>query len=203
MFITIEGIEGCGKSTLMEKLANSLRSAGRTVIMAREPGGTSLGDRLRAIFLDSTLRIEPWAEAMLVNTSRAQLLKEVIRPALERREDIVCDRFTDSTIAYQGYGRGLALGPLEQLCDLATAGLRPDLTLFLDISVAFSRARVVGRANRQDRMDSQSDAYHERVREGYRSIAQGNPQRVKTLDGSLGASELLQAALVEISVATQ
>ncbi|GAC1357756.1 MAG: dTMP kinase [Vulcanimicrobiaceae bacterium] len=202
MFITFEGIEGCGKSTLMNGLADALRAMDVPVVTTREPGGTDVGDRIRAIFLDFPGRVEPFAEALLINASRTHLVSHVVEPALEEGMTVLCDRFTDSTLAYQGYGRGLALEMLEPLCDAATLGLRPDLTFIIDIPVELSRQRVAQRssavAKEADRMESEDDAFYERVRQGYLEIANVDPDRVRLLDGTVVASELLLEALQQL-----
>ncbi|MDP9018507.1 MAG: dTMP kinase [Candidatus Eremiobacteraeota bacterium] len=202
MFISFEGIEGCGKSTLMNGLADALRAMDVPVVTTREPGGTDVGDRIRAIFLDFPGRIEPFAEALLINASRTHLVSHVIEPALEEGMTVLCDRFTDSTLAYQGYGRGLALEMLEPLCDAATLGLHPDLTFIIDIPVELSRRRVAERtgtvAKNADRMESEDDAFYERVRQGYLEIANVDPDRIRLLDGTVAASALLLDALQQL-----
>ena len=195
MFISFEGIEGCGKSTLLAGVADALRAMDVPLVITREPGGTEVGDRIRAIFLETTARIEPFAEALLINASRTHLVSQVIEPALEEGMTVLCDRFTDSTLAYQGFGRGLALEMLEPLCDAATLGLRPDLTFLIDIPIALSRQRVAQRTAHIDRMEREDDDFHERVRSGFLEIAQANPDRIRVLDGSVSPSELLLEAL--------
>ena len=148
MFITFEGIEGSGKSTWMERLARELHGRGEDVLQTREPGGTHLGDAVRTIFLNPGEKIEPIAEVMLLSASRAQLCSEIIRPALRSQKTVLCDRFFDSTIAYQGYGRGLDIEELLQICLVATSGLTPDLTFVLDLPPEESHRRVVERAKR-------------------------------------------------------
>ena len=199
MFITFEGIEGSGKTTLLRGVAQSLRANGRDVVETREPGGTPIGDRIRAIFLDRTLRIAPLAEALLLNASRQHLIAEVIEPALRAGRTVLCDRFVDSTLAYQGYGRGLDLTMLSRLSEAATSGRVADVTFFVDIPVAVSRERVARRelddGHPQDRLDQEDDAFHERVRAGYLELAKADPQRIRVLDGTLAERELLAKAL--------
>ena len=199
MFVTFEGIEASGKTTLLRGVAQSLRANGRDVVETREPGGTALGDRVRAIFLDRTLTIAPLAEALLLNASRQHLVDEVIEPALCAGRTVLCDRFVDSTLAYQGYGRGLDLDMLRQLSEAATGGRQADVTLFVDIPVALSRERVALRerydGHPQDRLDLEDDAFHERVRAGYLELAKVNPQRIQALDGTLPERVLLAKAL--------
>ena len=203
MFITFEGIEGCGKSTLLNGVADALRAMEVPLVTTREPGGTDIGNRIRDIFLHAPGRIEPFAEALLINASRTHLVSQVIEPALEEGMTVLCDRFTDSTLAYQGYGRGLQLEMLGPLCDAATLGLHPDVTILIDIPVELSRQRVSGRtaseAKHEDRMDKQSTDFYERVRNGYLELAKAEPQRIRVLDGSVSESELLLAALQELT----
>src|SRR5271156_6796159 len=135
MFITVEGIEGSGKSTLLSSLSDRLRAQGREIFVTREPGGTPAGDAVRALFLDRSLSIAPMTEALLVNAARAQHVLDRIRPALADGKIVLCGRFVDSTIAYQGFGRGVDVQTLRMLCEAATGGLAPDLTFVLDLSV--------------------------------------------------------------------
>ena len=195
MFVTVEGIEGSGKTTLLSGLAERLRAAGRNVLVTREPGGTPAGDAIRGLFLDERLKIGAMTEALLVNAARAQHVEDVIRPALVAGTTVLCDRFVDSTYAYQGYGRGLDLAALRAMCDAATGGLSPDLTLLLDVSVAVSRARTRERGG-SDRVESESDRFHEHVRRGFLDVAQ--EPRHCVLDGTLQPQALLDRALREL-----
>jgi dTMP kinase len=183
VFVTFEGIEGAGKSTLVAGVAARLRAGGERVVVAKEPGGTPFGDAVRALFLDPGFRVDPIAEAMLVNASRAQLVTEVIAPELKTGAIVLCDRFFDSTIAYQGFGRGLDRDELLQVCLTATNRISPDLTILVDIPVHVSRARVRARGDK-DRMEREGDDFHSRVREGYRILARRFAQRYVTLDGT-------------------
>lgn len=197
MFITFEGIEGSGKSTLLTGIAQRLRERGYDPLLTREPGGTEAGDLVRDVFLHVRLPVEPLAEAFLINASRAQHVAEVIRPALGGRRPVLCDRYTDSTLAYQGYGRGLDLALLRMLCDAATGSLAPDVTLLADVSVATSQSRVASRGAPQDRMESQEAAFYERVRTGYERLADDTP-RIRRIDGERSVAEMLDAAWREI-----
>jgi dTMP kinase len=197
VFITIEGIEGSGKSTLLEGLAERLRKEGRDVVATREPGGTPAGDAIRAIFLDRNLTVEPLTEAFLVNAARAQHVADVIRPALAAGRTVLCDRFTDSTLAYQGYGRGLDLTMLRALCDAAAGSLNPNLTLLVDLPVPLARSRLQARSGNLDRIESQDDAFHQRVRMGFLALAQLPHYRI--LDGTLNEADLLERAWTCIS----
>ncbi len=184
VFISLEGPEGGGKSTHARRLAERLRAAGHAVLLTREPGGTPLGEDLRRL-LQHGGALCPEAELLLFLASRAQLVREVIRPALARGVHVICDRFADSTTAYQGYGRGLPLGPLLAMNRQAVAGLMPDLTLVLDIGVRAGQARLRGRRRqggaRRDRIERESRAFHERVRAGFLELARRSPRRLKVI----------------------
>lgn len=201
VFVTFEGIEGSGKSTLIEQVRRRLDAAGAAVVTAREPGGTPLGDALREVFLDPAMRIDPIAETFLVNASRAQLVADVIRPALRLESFVLCDRFFDATVAYQGFGRGLDVEVLIELCLAATQRLAPDLTILLDVpvEVAFERLSVRQRASGigADRMEREDGEFHERVRRGYLTLAARWP-RIVVLDGQLSPQELSLRVLDEI-----
>lgn len=197
MFITLEGIEGSGKSTLLEALAAHLRAAGRSVTTAREPGGTPAGDAIRAVFLQTGAQLSPLTETLLVNASRAALVDEVLRPTLARGDTVVCDRYTGSTLAYQGYGRGLDLRVVQAICDTATGGLQPDVTLLVDVPLAISRERAAQRG-RTDRMERQPADFYARVRDGYLALAAADGSW-SVLDGTLPERELLDAAIDAIA----
>ena len=195
LFITFEGGEGSGKTTQLKTLLVHLRSAGRGAVETRDPGGTHIGKQIRALLLDrDNARMAPAAELLLYEASRAQLVHEVIRPALSAGRIVLCDRFTDSTVAYQGYGRGLDLELIARLNALATGGLRPDLTFLLDLdpAVGLLRAtrRVAERQDRQDRIEAEVLTFHQQVRAGYRAIAGAEPERVTVLDASGGMAEI-------------
>ncbi|MFZ0682957.1 MAG: dTMP kinase [Candidatus Cybelea sp.] len=196
MFVVIEGIEGSGKSTLHKGLVERFGVEGRDVVVTREPGGTATGDAIRSIFLDRTLTIEPLTEAFLVSAARVQHVAEVIRPALAQDRLVLCDRFTDSTLAYQGYGGGLELASLQRLCDEATGGIQPDLVLLIDLPIDVARARLQERYV-LDRVESRDAAFHERVRQGYLELAKSARHRV--LDGTLPRDRLLEDAWNSIS----
>jgi dTMP kinase len=197
MFVVVEGIEGSGKSTLVGALAERLRADGYDVTATREPGGTPLGNSIREIFLDRDGTIVPLAEAMLVNAARAQHVADVIRPALEMGRVVLCDRFTDSTLAYQGYGRGLDLNALRSICDAATGGLEPDLVLVLDVPVGVARERMGARGQARDRIENESDGFHERVRDGFRALAHDSSSH-RVLDGALSANTLSEEAMAVV-----
>lgn len=186
LFITFEGLDGSGKSTQLEIASEHLGGSGRDVVVTHEPGGTELGERLRELFLDPGRRLDGLVEALVVFASRRQHLLEVIEPALAAGRDVLCDRFTDSTIAYQGYGRGVPLAELTELDRIATGSRRPDLTLLLDLPAAAARRRARGGGRRRrkgvDRLDGERLAFYERVRSGYLEIASRSPERVRVID---------------------
>ncbi len=196
MFIVIEGIEGSGKSTLAGGLAERLRSEGHDVVVTREPGGTPVGDAVREIFLNRAISISPVTESMLVNASRAQHVADVVRPALAAGRVVLCDRFTDSTLAYQGYGRGLDLDSLRAVCDIATGALQADLTLVLDAPLSVTHARLRERSATRDRIETEGEGFHERVRRGFLKLAQSPAHRL--LDATLPSGPLVEQALHEV-----
>lgn len=197
MFITFEGIDGSGKSTQAALLASYLEAQGFDVLRLREPGGTSLSEKIRALLLDPAGTVNPMAELLLYEASRAQLVRGVIAPALARDAMVVCDRFADSTMAYQWAGRGLDGAAVAMANDLACQGVVPDLTIVLDMEpeVAYGRACQGG----MDRMEAEGLAFQARVRQGYLTLATREPQRIRVVDAS-GDEEAVEAivqALVE------
>jgi dTMP kinase len=203
LFITFEGNEGSGKSTQVPLLVEKLREWGHTVKVFREPGGTPIGEEIRHTLKHSlsNTAMTSEAELLLMNASRAQLVREVIRPALARGEFIVCDRFYDSTTAYQGYGRQLDLPTVKHIIDLAVGLTRPDLTLFLKVPQAVSEERLRSRQATmpfiRDRMEEADRAFFERVARGYDAIAAAEPDRVKIIQAA-GAIEEIQSAIWRI-----
>lgn len=197
-FITLEGIEGAGKSSHAARLASHLRAQGRRVLLTREPGGTRAGELIRAIFLDPAISLEAAAELLLALADRAQHVAETLGPALAEGQVVICDRFYDSTVAYQGHGRGLDLGLIEQLNKIASGGLTPDLTIVLDCPVESGLARTRARGAEPDRFEAADGGFHQRVREGFQKIARNNPQRVMLIDSSqpaeLVANRIMAAA---------
>ena len=189
-FITFEGTEGSGKSTQILLLANFLKSRDMRVMLTREPGGTPIGDQVRRILLDPAhTALDPKAELLLYAASRAQHLYEVILPALASGMIVLCDRFSDATLAYQGYGRGLDIEMIRALDRIVCAGTRPDLTLLFDIDAALGIARAHGRntsrgLETEARFENEELAFHERVRQGYRTLARQEPDRIRIVDAS-------------------
>jgi dTMP kinase len=190
LFVTFEGTEGSGKSTQIQLLANRLLELKRVVLTLREPGGTSIGEQIRAILKDRQqgAGMCPETELLLMNASRAQLVREVIRPALAADKIVLCDRFFDSTIAYQVYGRDLDLDHTQRIVDFAIAETRPHLTLLLRIPFEMSEARRARRAaaggEKQDRFEAENRAFFERVEKGYDAIAASTSTRVRVIDGT-------------------
>jgi dTMP kinase len=191
VFITFEGIDGCGKSTQLRMLTVELRARKLEVINTREPGGTTLGQKLRAALLDVKEQVDPLAELLVFAADRAQHVRTVLRPALEQDKVIISDRYADATVAYQGSGRGFQPELIQQIVQLATDGLTPDLTLLFDLTIAESAVRTRRRkaAKRSDRLDSEKVEFHERVREAYLEIAKANPNRVRVIDAKGSAQE--------------
>jgi dTMP kinase len=190
-FITIEGLDGCGKSTQLRRLAEVLRGEGIEVVETREPGGTPIGDAIRALLLDSrTKGMSPWTELTLMFASRAQQIDELILPSLRAGKWVLCDRFTDSSEAYQGGGRGLGTEAVLRLHEVICRDLQPDLTIYMDSDVEHSVNRARRRNQRasgaaagdENRFEQESRAFFERVQEAFRAIAKREPERVVTFD---------------------
>jgi len=175
-FITFEGSEGCGKSTQSEMLFRYLKSKGLKVVYLREPGGVKLSEKIREILLNPESKISPEAETLLYMAARAQVVRDIIKPSLKSGKIVICDRFLDSTIAYQGYGLGIDIGMIKAIGKFATLGIKPDLTLFLDLPV---KKGLKHRYNCKDRIEQRSFKYHEMVRSGYLKLARLEPKRIK------------------------
>lgn len=183
-FITVEGVEGAGKSTLITALREHLEESGREVMVTREPGGTRLGEALREVLLDNHQReMVPEAELLLMFAARVQHVRETIRPALAAGTWVICDRFTDATYAYQGYGRGMPADHIRYLEEWLQEDLRPDLTVLLDLPVATGLARTDGRGG-PDRFEAEADDFFERVRQGYLEMARAEPERFRLVDAT-------------------
>jgi len=201
VFITFEGIDGCGKSTQLRMLASLLRLQGLNVVTTREPGGTSLGQRLRAALLDVEEQVDPLAELLVFAADRAQHVRKQLLPALETNHVVLSDRYADATVAYQGAGRGFDPTLIHEIVQLATDGLQPDLTVLLDLSVAESINRTRRRAeNKQkDRLDIEAADFHTRVRNAYLEIAKAEPDRVRVIDAR-GSTDETHRAVKEIVI---
>ncbi len=175
-FITFEGSEGCGKSTHSSLLFRYLKSKGARVIYLREPGGVRLSEMIRSILLDPVNSICAQAETLLYMAARAQVVEQIIKPALEAGKTVICDRFLDSTLAYQGFGLGVDIKLIQSLGNFATQGIKPDLTIFLDLPV---KSGLKHRRDCCDRIEQRSINYHQKVRQGYLKLARQEPQRIK------------------------
>ena len=188
-FITFEGIDGSGKSTQLRLLGNFLRANGCDALLTREPGGTTLGLRLRAALLDAMEEVDPLTELLVFAADRAQHVRRMLRPALEAGRVVISDRYADATVAYQGAGRGFEPELIAQIVQLATEGLKPDLTLLFDVSITESTTRTTRRStskssSTRDRLDIENADFHTRVRDAYLQIALAEPERVKLIDSS-------------------
>lgn len=204
VFITFEGSEGCGKSTQSKRLASRLEQAGRPVLITREPGGTAIGEKIRDLlqFAPESFAMTAETELLLFEASRSQLVREVIRPALERGTIVISDRFFDSTTVYQGVARKLEPEIVAALNDFAAGGDRPDLTIVLDVDVGTARTRMLRRvrpAVAVDRMEQEPIEFYERVSEGYRELARREPARVRLLDGARSPEEIESEIWREVS----
>lgn len=191
-FISFEGIEGSGKSTLSSGLAEALRACGREVVQLREPGGTELGEAVRGVVLAQRAGpVDPMAELHLMLAARAQLCRERIAPAVDAGQWVLCDRFMDASVAYQGHARGLGAGLVEEMNRQTTGEVVPDRTLLVDLDISVGLGRQTGA---EDRLGQEAEDFHRRVREGYLEIARRHPERVMVLDGGLGIEALRRAA---------
>ncbi|HQN68842.1 MAG TPA: dTMP kinase [Anaerolineaceae bacterium] len=190
MFITLEGPEGSGKSSQIPALAQYLEAQGYRVLCTREPGGTSIGDQIRAVLTSmDNPELLPRTEILLFLAARAQLVAQVIRPALREGKVVLCDRYGDSTLAYQGYGHGLDLNSLRAMLNFATEGLKPDLTLLMDLDIKTGLARKKS-IDEWNRLDAYEVSFHERVRAGYLQLAEEEPERWQRVDASKPKDEV-------------
>ena len=187
-FITLEGVDGAGKSTHVAWIAERLKTGGREVVVTREPGGTRLAEKLRALVLAEPM--DPLSETLLMFAARADHVQEVIAPALARGAWVVCDRFTDATLAYQGAGKGVPLERIRQLAQAVHPGLTPDQTLVFDCPYEVSRSRLSNAGRELDRFEAEERAFFERVRAAYRQLAEAEPGRVCLIDGSLAPNKV-------------
>jgi len=196
LFITFEGIDGCGKSTQLNLLSEYLKSGGLEVVITREPGAKGLGEKLREILLNYEGDVSSNCEAFLFLADRAQHIDTLVKPAIEAGKVVLCDRHTDSTIAYQGYGRGVDLEQIKMLNRIATSGLVPDLTFVFDLDVEISQMRV---GKTKDRMESAGDDFHNRVRKGYLEITKQEPERVKVINSDDSIDNIFKKVKQEIN----
>lgn len=187
LFITFEGPDGCGKTTQMNLLAQYFEKKGKKVVLTREPGGKGLGEKVREILLNYNGEVSDRCESFLFLADRAQNIDIIVKPAVEQGEIVLCDRHIDSTVAYQGYGRGLDINEINMLNNLATGGKKPDLTLVFDVDVETSMKRV---GKEKDRMESAGIDFHNRVRNGYLELAKQEPTRIKVLDATKTIEEI-------------
>jgi dTMP kinase len=195
VFIALEGVDGSGKTTQAARLAEAL---GPETLLVREPGGTAAGERIRELLKDGEVRLDPMAELLLFCAARAQLVNEVIRPAMESGRDVVCDRFGDSSVAYQGHARGLGAERVEELCDLATGGLWPDLTLLLRLHPEVAAERIAAEGRAADRFEGEGMELQRRVAEGYEEVARRHPDRVRVVEASGEPDEVHAAVIREL-----
>ena len=195
LFITFEGTDGCGKSTQSILLLKHLSSQGFKVVHTREPGGTSLAEFLRGVLLHGPDNIAPLTELLLYSAARAQHTIEKIKPAVAEGKIVICERFTDATVAYQGYGRNLNLEVIRRLNAIATEGFKPDITVVLDLPVSLGLKRMSKRE--KDRLERENRRFHERVRKGYLRIARAEPKRVKVL-GAAGSIKEVHSAILKV-----
>ncbi len=191
IFVALEGGEGAGKSTQIQLLAAWLADRGYEVVVTREPGATPAGERIRALLLDPTTELDEHAEALLYAADRAEHAARVVRPALARGTVVLSDRYIDSSVAYQGYGRGLDPDVVSRISRWATGELVPDLSVLLDLPVAAARQRLLARGG-TDRLESEADAFHERVRSGFRRVAAADPARYEVVDGSAEVEQVAE-----------
>jgi dTMP kinase len=197
--ITIEGLDGAGKTTLASALVSALGGRGLPARALREPGGVAVAERIRELVKDPALNVSARAEALLYAAARAQLVDEALRPALEAGEWIVLDRFLDSSLAYQGVGRGLGVDAVRAINEFGTGGLAPDRTLLLRIDPAAGRARLRGRGEAADRLEREADAFFAAIARAYDELAAAEPERIRVIDASLSPDAVLAAALEAIA----
>jgi dTMP kinase len=190
-FITLEGLDGCGKSTQLDMLAEALRRRGFAVVTTRQPGGTEIGKTIRALMIKEHHRLDAVAEVLLMMADRAQHVREIIRPNLAEGRIVISDRYTDSSVAFQGYGRGLEIATVEELNRLATGDLTPDLTLLFELDMEAARTRLSNRLENQAAeeapmkgFDEEKEDFHRRVRQGYAKLAAEHPERIRPVDAT-------------------
>ena len=197
--ITIEGLDGAGKTTLARALADALRARGVPLTALREPGGVAAAERIRTLVKDPALHVGARAEALLYAAARAQLVEEALEPALARGEWVLLDRFVDSSLAYQGGGRGLGVEAVREVNAFATGGLTPDRTLLLRVDPALGRARQQGRGEAADRLEREADGFFAAIDAAYAQLTSEEPERVRPIDASVAPAEVLSAALAALA----
>lgn len=201
LFVTVEGTDGCGKTTQITNIVDYLSSLGCRVILTREPGGTRISENIRSIILDPAFtEMHSITELMLYSAARAQLVEQVIRPAIANCETVICDRYIDSFYAYQGYGRGLDMEMLKKITSLAINNTMPDITFFFDLVPEIGLRRRMKAAN-GDRIENEQMEFHRRVYHGYRQLAKENPERIKTIDASRSVDEVWEDVRRQLDMA--
>jgi dTMP kinase len=201
LFVTVEGTDGCGKTTQITNIVDYLSSLGCRVILTREPGGTRISENIRSIILDPAFtEMHSITELMLYSAARAQLVEQVIKPAIANCETVICDRYVDSFYAYQGYGRGLDMEMLKQITSLAINNTMPDITFFFDLDPEIGLRRRMNAAN-GDRIENEQIEFHRRVYYGYRQLAKENPDRIKTIDASRSVDEVWEDVRRQLDMA--
>ncbi|MBI3651672.1 MAG: dTMP kinase [Acidobacteria bacterium] len=201
-FITLEGLDGCGKSTQLERLAAALSQRGLAVLATRQPGGTEIGTSIRALMIQQHSRLSPVAEVLLMMADRAQHVSDIIKPNLEAGRIVISDRYIDSSVAFQGYGRGLEITAVEALNDLATGGLLPDLTILFELNREAAQARLATRTEKQltdsapmTGFDDEQHDFHQRVQQGYWQLAARHPDRIHCVDADGSVNEVHQRVM--------
>jgi len=199
-FITFEGADGGGKSTQLKRLAGYYQARGKDVVVTREPGGTSLAEEIRNLLLDPRKKVVGAAEVLLYAAARAEHVEQLIKPALLGGKTVLCDRFIDSSVAYQGFGRGLPINTIMEVNYFASGGLEPDLTIVLDLSYDQSMSRIASRTSRAglDRIEQEQADFHRRVRAGFLWISEKFPQRVKLIDASLPKGQVFAKVIEQL-----
>lgn len=195
IFITLEGGEGAGKSTLLSGIAAYLHAKGVPFVQTRAPGGTLFGEKVRSLLLHEERTLEGRAELFLFLADRAEHVEKVIKPALQEGKVVLCDRFNDSTIAYQGVARELDADFVRALCDFATGGLQPDLTFYVDVDPIVGLKRALAHSQGQDRIESEALTFHQKIREAFHSMARKESHRIRTLDGTQPSDIVLEQAI--------
>ncbi len=201
LFVTVEGTDGCGKTTQIRNIIDHLSSLGCRVVLTREPGGTRISENIRSIILDPTFtEMHSITELMLYSAARAQLVEQVIKPSIAKSETVICDRYIDSFYAYQGYGRGLDMDMLKKITSLAIDDMIPDITIFLDLDPEIGLRRRMNAAN-GDRIENEQIEFHRRVYDGYKQLARENPDRIKVIDASRSVEEVWQDVRRQLDMA--